>query len=108
MRPIPISDGWGAEYSKWWKSQRAAQQNAMVGSAIEVTAQEKPPVIHPATPQKQDGNPECVNCTVKKNCQGIMRMWAKRAARPDIVRAWIKMSDDHAPEMICLSKLREA
>jgi hypothetical protein len=109
MSPAKQTDGWGSDYNAWWKSRQAKPQNANKEAHHDVTAQEKPAVIHTATPKPASETPaECKNCTVRPDCGKIMKLWGQRRPRPELVRGWVRLVDKHAADMVCLSKLPEA
>jgi hypothetical protein len=98
-------------YNAAWKrqqmKQQAPQQNANKGPRQAPLKVEKPPVMQQGTPKANGETPEeCRNCTLAKECKKIMRLWYQHTPRPELVRAWVQLVDEHAEEMVCLSGLR--
>jgi len=111
--PHYIPDREGAAINAAWKRQQAAlttttRQKPAIDVHHNVTATEKPPVILPDTPKPTGETPEeCVKCPVSKKCKIVLKLWYKHAPRPDLVRGWVRLVDEHAADMPCLSELRE-
>ena len=108
-----VIDREGMEINRLWKAQQAkqqaAQQKAVKEAHHDVTATEKPAVIHPDTPKPATASgttpEECKVCSVSKECKVILKLWYQHAPRPELVRAWCKLIDQHAPDMCCLSMM---
>lgn len=97
-------------YNREWRKAQGLptqpRQNAMVSPHKGHTEPEKPAVIHPTTPEPAGETPqECRECTVSKECKAILKLWYKKKPRPELVRAWCRLMDTRAVDMICLSKL---
>jgi len=91
-----------------WRRQQAAQQKPAIDVHHDVTTEEKQPVIHTDTQKPTGETPaECQNCTISKKCKTVLKMWYQRKPRPELVRAWVRLADEHAADMPCLSELRE-
>ena len=101
MRLQPLPDKWntGMEMNLAWKREQA--KNADTKARIAPPAAKPEPILNQDTPE------ECRNCTVAKKCKIIMRKWYVHTPRPDLVRAWVHLTDEHAREMVCLSGLQE-
>jgi hypothetical protein len=66
-------------------------------------------VIHSDTKKPTGETPEeCAKCSISKKCKIILKLWYQHAPRPQLVRAWVQLVDEHAADMPCLSALREA
>ncbi|MGA2912337.1 MAG: ParB/RepB/Spo0J family partition protein [Methanoregula sp.] len=82
---------------------RALQQPNIPAIVDESTP--KQPQAQASVPQPPHQNPqECQGCQVHVQCRAVMKMWDAGARRPSIVRAWIKLADQHCAEMQCLGK----
>lgn len=105
VKPGPNSDAMALAAA--WRKQQAAQQKPAIDVHHDVTATKNPPVIHPATPKPTGETPaECQGCTIHKECRTILKLWYKRAPRPELVRAWYQLIDQKARQMVCLSKMQ--
>jgi len=106
---IPNADA--IAYNATWKAQQAKkqppQQNANTKPAIEPPRAKTEPVIHRDTHKPTGETPEeCRNCAIAKKCKTVLKFWYQHAPRPKLVRAWVRLVDEHAGEMVCLSGLR--
>lgn len=108
---VPNSDALALNAA--WKRQQAAlltttQQKPAIEPRIEAPATEKPAVIHQQAPKPAGQTPpECQGCTVHKECRAVLKLWHKRKPRPELARAWCRLIDQNAGQMVCLSGLRE-
>lgn len=102
---LAMNAAWKAQQAK---KQAAAQQKPIAEPRQALPAAKPEPVVQKDTSKPTGETPEeCRNCTVSKKCKNIMRLWYKHTPRPQLVRAWCSLIDQHAREMVCLSALRE-
>ena len=83
---------------------------------IEATTTEKLALIQQQAPkpaaqkpkiQNQQGPGECEKCQVRPACKTVLKLWHQHAPRPELARAWCRLIDEHAKDMVCLSGIRE-
>ena len=120
-RPV---DREGAEINRIWKLQQAAKAKSQNGT-LNTTALSQTPTETPAsvpivannpdsqTSPQQQAKPqsptpeECRDCPVKSECKHVMKLWHKRAPRPDLSRGWNDLIQKNKALMPCLSGVKE-
>lgn len=95
-----------------WKRQQAklttTQQKPDMKPRHDVVTAEKAALILPTTLKPAGETPaECQGCSIHKGCRAVLKLWHKKKPRPELARAWCKLIDQNAGQMVCLSQLRE-